>query len=224
MEGTVRTGPAALARTLATTAAWLLAIQAGRAASFWVLLRAFPPGSDVMRFQLLNGVAFAVTGVALIVLRRPAAALIGLDLRTVSRRGLVLYGAGLALVVAMIATGALLDPPGLVLNLVFGLVVPAFEETVFRGWVWSRLRAVAGEGLRADAVVIAGSAALFAVWHLAYVDAFLQHPSAMALMPLLLFKVALGAGLGLLLGLVRSRSRTVVPAFIVHALWNIMAP
>jgi uncharacterized protein len=209
------------ARTTWTLLGLIAHVQIARAGVFWLLLRFAPPFAEtITRFQLLNGLSFVLVGLAALLVARPAAADLGLSLAGATLRTRILTGASLAIVFGLVATSALFAWQTFALNLVFGLAVPAFEEALFRGWVFGRFERVLPGAWGATLA----TTAVFTLWHLGYVDVFVQHPLAPAWGPLLLSKLAIGVILGLGLGWLRRRTGRVYAPFVAHAVWNIFAP
>lgn len=204
---------------------WLIAliavVQVVRAAVFWLLLRLAPPfAGTIMRFQLLNGASFVVVGALMLLVARPSLTDLGLSLAGASSRTRLLTWAAVAAIALLVGTSALFGAGSLAMNVVFGLAVPAFEEGLFRGWVFGRFERVF-PGPYGATLATTG---LFVVWHLGYLDVFVQHPLAPDLGMLLLSKVAIGLVLGLGLGWLRHRTGSVYAPFVAHAAWNIFAP
>lgn len=208
-------------RALVRVALVLLAIQAVRAATFFALVRAFPPGSATIPFQVLNGASVFLTGTAVLLAGRPAWRELGWDLRGAPRRARMLSLAGAALVLLLVGTSLGFSGDMFIMNVTFGLVVPAFEESIFRGWVFARLR----DDVRLDGwrLVLAG-AAIFGLWHLGYTDVLLQHPAQAPVAELLAFKVAYGTLIGVAFGWLRLKTGNVYSSFVLHALNNVLAP
>ncbi|PKQ37476.1 MAG: hypothetical protein CVT59_07570 [Actinobacteria bacterium HGW-Actinobacteria-1] len=201
----------------------LFVVQLVLAAIFRGLLLAAHGTGSVFRFQLVNGASFVVLGVVLLVAFRPNLAVLGLSLAGRSARTRWLSLLGVAAVLALVITSRSFGIMPFVLNLTFGLAVPAFEELLFRGWVFGKLRSVSA-GPRASWVAIATSAVLFGLWHLGYAPTLLQHPAHPEIVSLLAFKVGYGTVLGLATGWLRERTGGTYAPFVLHAVANILAP
>lgn len=212
-----------LVRRVAVIAALLVGVQAVRAGVFWGLLRLAPHvGEAVTRFQVLNGLSFVVAGLLVLLVTRPSLADLGLSPRGMTQGARVASLVGVAAVMLLVATSVVFGAQTFVLNVVFGLIVPACEEALFRGWTFGRLTGavVGGRG------AVVASSLLFGLWHLGYADVLLQHPMAppLPLLQLLGTKLAIGLVLGALLGWLRLRTGRVYAPFVAHAVWNVMAP
>ncbi len=201
----------------------LTLVQVALAAIFRGLLLAAHGTGSVFRFQLVNGASFVALGVALLILFRPKLAELGLSLSGKPVLTWVLSFVGVAAVLALVITSRSFGVMPFVLNLTFGLAVPAFEELLFRGWVFGKLRSVSA-GPRAAWVTIATSAVLFGLWHLGYAPTLLQHPAHPEIASLLAFKVGYGTVLGIATGWLRERTGGTYAPFVLHAIANIFAP
>ena len=101
-----------------------------------------------------------------------------------------------------------------VLLSVYGsIVTPVYEELLFRGYIWNRLRGV----MERELSVCLWSVALFTVWHLGYMLPQLLSGNWNAV----LWKLAAGLGYGAVLGYVRMRTHNCYSTMLVHGVLNI---
>jgi uncharacterized protein len=96
------------------------------------------------------------------------------------------------------------------------LVVIVTEEGFFRGWLWASLQR-AGQN---DRAVLVWSSLAFAAWHVSAVALPTGFNPPMAQVPVYLVNAAL---LGLIWGLLRLISGSVVAASVGHGVWNGLA-
>lgn len=111
----------------------------------------------------------------------------------------------------------------LVLGLIFGLIVPAFEEILFRGYLWNMAQDPV-QTKKSGVITWIIITLIFAFWHLGYVDVFLIHPKEFQLMPILIGKIMVGLILGAIVGFIRLKTNKVYGSFLFHGLWNTFAP
>lgn len=208
-------------RTAARVGGVLLGIQAVRAAVFFALVRCFAAGTATFPFQMANGASIAITGALVLLVARPSWAGLGWSLRGASPRRRLLSLLGLALVAVLVGTSAAFGLETLTMNVTFGLLVPAFEETIFRGWVHERFADDAGLG---GWRLVGAGAVVFGLWHLGYADVLVQHPLHAPVLQLLVFKVAYGTLIGAVFGWLRLKTGGVHASFVAHAVNNIFAP
>lgn len=101
------------------------------------------------------------------------------------------------------------------------IVVPLFEELLFRGWAWNRLENQSGRGW----VTLIVTLALFSLWHLGYADTvafrMAENGKQGDLVNIMLMKTVIGAGYGLVTGFVRLKARNCSASFLIHALLNL---
>ena len=200
----------------------LIVIQLLRALvmdSLWYVIK---PGEDIILFQILNGISFLIVGILLLVLFRPSLKELSLNLDDVRKKTKIIYFAGMIalpiLIVLPVTFGAEFDV--IIMGLVFGLITPAFEELLFRGYLWNKVQNSLNSGLATWIIVTV----LFGFWHLGYIDVFLIHPKGPAIMPLLIGKIEVGLFLGAIVGFIRLKTNKVYGSFLFHGFWNIFAP
>lgn len=212
----------------------LIVIQLIRAAIMDGLWYAVKPGDNLAIFQALNGISFIIVGLILLMIFRPSLKDLSLDWQDIRLRTKILYVvAGLILVTLIILPIFLkLDQDLIVMGFVFGLIVPAFEELLFRGYIWNKIEnhpemnenslLIKRRGLCTLVVVTL----LFGVWHLGYIDVFLIHPKINpdGLTTLLISKFSIGIILGTIVGFIRLKTGKVYGSFLFHAFWNVFAP
>jgi len=105
------------------------------------------------------------------------------------------------------------------LLLITGVTVPVAlvtEEGFFRGWLWAALQRV-GQG---KAATVALTAAIFALWHWSAVVLPTGFNPPIAQVPIFMINAAL---LGIIWGLLRLRSGSVIVSSVSHGVWNGLA-
>ncbi|NPV75513.1 MAG: CPBP family intramembrane metalloprotease [Anaerolineae bacterium] len=211
-------------RTVLLVVGVLILAQGIRKLLFWLGWRLAQPGPDGWAWEALSILSFLLTGTILWLVLRPAGRDLGLDWGTMQRIGRASVLAGGALLLALLISSALLDSSLLLANLHSVLVVPLFEEAIFRGWGWSRLeRSLSGRlaGFLTYLVVTG----LFALWHLGYGDVvYLRGLGSQTADPplrvILFYKVLAGGAVGLLAGFARWRTGKLYWPFLLHGFWN----
>ena len=202
----------------------LIIIQLLRAFVMDGLWYVIKPGENIVLFQILNGISFLIVGVLLLAVFRPSLKDLSLSLEDVRKRTKMIYLAGMIalpiFIVLPVALGAELDV--ILLSFIFGLIVPAFEELLFRGYLWNNIRNSL-KGKHSGLVTWITITILFGLWHVGYIDVFLIHPKGPALMPLLTGKIEVGLILGIIVGFIRLKTNKVYGSFLFHGFWNIFA-
>jgi membrane protease YdiL (CAAX protease family) len=203
----------------------LLVIQLLRAFVMDGLWYVIKPGENIVLFQILNGISFLIVGVLLLAVFRPSLKDLSLSLEDVRKRTKIIYLAGMIalpiFIVLPVALGAELDV--ILLSFIFGLIVPAFEELLFRGYLWNNMQnSLKGE--HSGLITWITITILFGLWHIGYIDVFLIHPREFALVPLLIGKIEVGLILGSIVGFIRLKTNKVYGSFLFHGFWNIFAP
>lgn len=134
------------------------------------------------------------------------------------------YGILAALVFLLIAstpfvTGdrSLLSVCGLIYSAV---ITPVFEELLFRGLLWSKLKAHFQRELSTYGI----TTLLFALWHLGYIDGVSYRMGLLGSAGLpfaMLMKVAIGLCFGAVLGAVRLKTKNCFSTILLHAVMNL---
>lgn len=164
--------------------------------SLWYVIK---PGENIVLFQILNGISFLIVGIFLLILFKPSLKTLSLNLDDVRKRTKIIYLAGMIalpiFIILPVAMGAELDI--IVLSFIFGLIVPAFEELLFRGYLWNNMQNSLKEE-HSGLIIWITITILFGLWHIGYIDVFLINPKEFAVMPLLIGKIEVGLILELL--------------------------
>ena len=202
----------------------LLAVQIGRGLIITGLWRLLQPAGDSPLWAYMDMVAFGVIGLSLLILYRPSADQLGLDWRTAPRWELVAYILLGTLTMVLVLSTYFLQPDLLPININAAIVVPVFEEILFRGWGWHQLertQTAKGSGFIHWLVI----SLLFGLWHFGYLDIYLLKVApanpGMDWGVFFLMKFLTTFVIGLLVGLPRWRSGRVYGSIILHSLINI---
>jgi len=113
------------------------------------------------------------------------------------------------------------SPSSVFLLLYSGIVVPVFEETLFRGVLWNYLSGAFHRQLTVYVVVTV----LFALWHLGYVDTLAFHTGASGdrLANIMMWKSVTGLYFGVVLGALRLKTRNCYSTMLLHGALNVFA-
>lgn len=106
----------------------------------------------------------------------------------------------------------------ILLLLYSSIVVPIYEELIFRGYVWNKLRA----SFSGEWTVYAITAVLFALWHIGYVDS-LAFRTQTGLFNVMVWKVITGLCYGIILGAVRMKTKDCYSTTLLHGVMNVFA-
>lgn len=96
------------------------------------------------------------------------------------------------------------------------IVTPVFEEVIFRGYVWNKLNTV----FEKEWVTYIVSTVFFALWHIGYVDSIAFRIET-GLVNALLWKVITGLCFGIVLGVVRIKTKNGYSTILWHGVMNI---
>jgi uncharacterized protein len=174
-------------------------------------------------FRIIESVLSALILSVFLIIKRPSLLDLGLSLREVKPLVRNLYIVGISIVLLMVVSSFFfMDSLSSTMNLRFGLVSPLFEEVLFRGYVWYRLKKSRIE----DISVIFITGILFGLFHLfgyyeySYETGFSTETHLM--LNVVVQKVLLNISFGLLLGYIRYKSKKLYPSLLIHSLNNII--
>lgn len=203
----------------------LVVIQLLRATVMYGLWYFVRPGQDIILFQILNGLSFLIVGIVLLAIFKPSLKYLGLNLDDKRERTKIIYllGAIILPILIFLPYTFAYEQDVLILGIVFGLITPAFEELLFRGYLWNMAEnSIQTE--RSKLITWVTITLMFGLWHVGYIDVFLIHPKEFAIMPLLVGKIMVGLVLGSILGFIRLKTGKVYGSFLFHGFWNTFAP
>ena len=202
----------------------LLAVQIVRALIITGLWRLLHPAPDSPIWDYMDIIAFGLIGISLLLWFRPSQKQLALDWRMARRWELVVYVAMGVLTLGLVIGTYFLQPDLFVSNIRSAIVIPIFEEFLFRGWGWGRLRRTAS--FRASGFVNwLVISFLFGLWHFGYMDIYLLRVApanpAMDWGFFFLMKFITTFVIGLMVGLPRWRTGRLYGSLILHSLINV---
>lgn len=203
----------------------LLIIQLFRASVMYGLWYFVRPGQDIVLFQILNGLSFLIVGIVLLSIFKPSLKDLGLNLGDTRKRTKIIYllGVIILLILIFLPYTFAYELDVLILGIVFGLITPAFEELLFRGYLWSMVEnSIQTE--RSKLITGVTITLMFGLWHIGYIDIFLIHPKELNLIPILMSKIMIGLILGAIVGFIRLKTKKVYGSLLFHGFWNTFAP
>lgn len=204
----------------------LVIIQAVRAAIFYGMWIIVHPGTDIVIFQLLNGLNYIIVGILLLLYFKPSLNNLGLNWDDIRMRTRIFYIIGLAALIILAVSPYTFEWELhiLVLGLLFGIIIPLFEELLFRGYIWGKISESEGM-INPHGLTLITVTMLFMVWHLGYIDVLMLHPLASGnLAMVMISKMGIGLVLGLIVGYLRLKTGKTYASIIFHGLWNVFAP
>ena len=174
-------------------------------------------------FRLIGSVIPLLILAIFLFIKRPSIQELGLSYQNIRPQVRKYYIIGLILIILLLGTSYLImDFFSFTMNLRFGLTAPIFEELIFRGYIWHRLK----NSKHDDISIIFITGALFGLFHLAgyyeiaYATSFFK--DAPPLFKILQNKVLINTGYGFLLGFIRYKSKNLYLSYIIHSIGNII--
>lgn len=96
------------------------------------------------------------------------------------------------------------------------MVIPIFEEMIFRGYIWNKLNVL----FEKEWVTYIISTVLFSLWHMGYIDA-LAFRVGTGLAIAVFWKIITGLCFGIVLGAVRYKTKNSYSTILLHGVMNI---
>lgn len=108
------------------------------------------------------------------------------------------------------------NPQTIIIMLYSSIVTPVFEEIIFRGYVWNKLKAV----FKKERTTYLAVTLLFAIWHLGYIERIAFHaPDDLAVT--MIWKMVIGLCFGIILGAVRLKTKNCYSTILLHGIMNV---
>lgn len=174
-------------------------------------------------FRIIGSIVQLLVLLLFLYVKSPSAKEIGMSWENINPTHKKYYIIGLALIPAMLISGCFFMPFfAFTMNLRFGIMSPVFEEILFRGYIWNRLK----EKQFDDITIVFTTAIFFGLFHLAgyyeiaYATGFFKDAPDLA--PILRQKVLANMGYGFFLGFLRYKSKNLYLPFIVHSIGNFL--
>lgn len=105
---------------------------------------------------------------------------------------------------------------GIMLLIYSSIVIPIFEELIFRGYIWNKLNRIFLKELKTYVV----STVLFALWHIGYISSIAFRVEN-GLVNAMIWKVITGLCFGIILGAVRVKMKNSYLIILLHGTLNI---
>lgn len=197
----------------------LLLLQLARSGSLQLMKVLYEPAVNCSDF------IFIFVGLTLLLLFRPSKEEMGFSFDNVGRKGKGLYITATIFLLFLIITSLTLfsenNPMNIVMNLKGVVLYPVFEELLFRGYLWEHFKR---KGLKEYQVYILITL-LFGFWHLGYWDIIhynASHNFAVVQMNwIMLNKVIVGMIYGLIIGLLKLKTKNTYGCILLHSLMNV---
>ncbi len=202
----------------------LLVIQLIRGLVVTGLYNVFHPASDLVRWAYMDMIAFSLVGMGLISFFRPTRRQLALEWESAPRWERIVYISVGVVTLALFGTSYFFGQDIFIMNFDSVLVLPIFEELLFRGWGWTRLEQVACFK-NAQIVNWLVISVLFGLWHFGYLDIYMLKVAPM--WPhtqwgnFYLMKFITTFIIGIIVGIPRWRTGRVYGSILLHMLINL---
>ncbi|MEG0691503.1 MAG: CPBP family intramembrane glutamic endopeptidase [Oscillospiraceae bacterium] len=128
--------------------------------------------------------------------------------------------ASIAAVALLISTPIItgdISPETLIVLFYSVIVIPIFEELIFRGYLWNLFK----NKFNSEFKLYLVTTVLFAIWHLGYIDSIATRTATTGLPFAMLMKVVTGLCFGIVLGLLRYKTKSCYATILLHGVMNI---
>lgn len=174
-------------------------------------------------FRIIESVLSILILTVFLLIKRPSLQDLGLSFQDIKPIVRNLYIIGVSIIFLMVISSFFfMENLSSSMNLRFGLGSPVFEEILFRGYLWHRLK----KSKVGDISIIFITGVFFGLFHLygyyeySYETGFITEAPVM--LNVVFQKVLLNIAFGLLLGYIRYKSKKLYPSFLIHAFNNII--
>ena len=202
----------------------IVIVQAVRGLVFTGLWKFLQPQGDSLQWVIMDMIAFCLVGEGLLLLFNPSTNQLSLEWNSAARWERIASIAGGVLIFALVGTSFFLGPDILVINISTVIILPMFEESIFRGWSWKQLEQV-DLGKYSPIIHWLVISVLFAIWHFGYIDVYLLKMApmnpGMEWGNFFVMKFLTTLVIGLIVGIPRLLTRRIHGSFLLHALINL---
>ena len=202
----------------------VIVIQIIRGLIYTGLWKILHPQGDSLMWVIMDMIAFCLVAEGLLLIFNPSTEQLSLGWNNIPRWERIAYLAAGTLIFVMVGTSYFLGPDILVTNIGTVVILPMFEEFIFRGWGWKQLEQI-DLGKYSQVIHWLVISVLFGIWHFGYMDVYLLKMAPMNpdmnLGSFLVMKFLTTLAIGLVIGIPRWRTGRVYGSFILHALINL---
>jgi hypothetical protein len=203
----------------------LLGIQAVRALLICGMWALWHPTGDSITWIYMDMVSFLLVGAGLFLIFRPNPQQLGLSWKDAPKLERWAYILGGGIIVLMVAGSYFFSPEVLITNIQTVIILPIFEELLFRGWGWKQVEQ-ANPAKHAGLVCWLLISFFFGIWHFGYMDIYILKVAPlwpeMQWGSFLLMKFLTTFVIGLVVGLPRWKTGRVYGSYLFHAMINLI--
>ena len=202
----------------------LVAVQITRGLIYPGLWKILQPEGDSLLWVIMDMIAFCLVGEGLLLIFNPSAEQLSLEWNSAPRWERIAYLSAGGLILLLIGISYFLGPDILVTNIGTVILLPLFEELIFRGWGWKQLEQI-DLGKYSQVIHWLVISFLFGLWHFGYMDVYLLKMApanpGMNWGIFFIMKFITTFVIGLIVGIPRWRTGRVYGSFLLHALINL---
>lgn len=129
----------------------------------------------------------------------------------------------LSIIIALLIIINIIINPKDIISIIYSvLVIPIFEELLFRGYVWNRL----SKKISKEFVIYIIVTIMFTLWHIGYVDSLILSSKLNNIefnSMVIVYKMIIGLIFGSLTGYVRYKTKNTYGSIVVHSIMNMVS-
>lgn len=187
------------------------------------LIPTFISNTSVVR-DSVEILSFIVIGAVLFLIAKPNKESLSLNFNKTKKAGGVAYTLSTLAVLFIAAQSFAFEGfsyASITRSLLSVIIIPVFEELLFRGYIWSFLK----KYLKNELTVFIAVTVLFAIWHLGYIDDILYRTSEAGIkiniFNEMFYKIITVAVLGAVIGFVKMKAKNTYAGILVHIIINV---
>lgn len=197
----------------------LAMIQLFRETFFLLLYAVYEPA------VIYSDFVFVIIGAILYYLLQPDQYTLGLNFRNIGKGSRIMYTGATVVVVTLFLSSLILFSEYRITNMIMVvksiILFPVFEELVFRGYLWEKLKRSKLQEYQVLIVVTV----LFGIWHLGYWDVIYYNAShnfvEVNMINIMFYKVIIGMIYGFATGFIRMKTKNTYSSILLHSFLNI---
>jgi len=202
----------------------IVIVQTVRGLVFTGLWKFLQPEGDSLLWVIMDMIAFCLVGEGLLLIFRPSEKQLSLEWNNAPRWERIIYLAVGGLILILVGITYFMGPDILVTNIGTVIILPMFEESIFRGWSWKQLEQI-DLGKYSQTIHWLVISLLFGIWHFGYLDVYLLKMApanpGMEWGNFFVMKFITTFVIGLIVGLPRWKTGRMYGSFLLHALINL---
>lgn len=192
----------------------------------FLLVNTFIHKPNIPQYRLICSISQVLVFALFIIFLKPSLKDLGLFWSDTAKPSKIIYLIGGILVLSLVVSSYFIMRDiryfALMTNIHFGITTPIYEELIFRGYGWKKFR----DENHSNLATLIITSLFFTLFHFGYYYQIRYstqfHPDAPSMSSIMFAKIIHVTVLGLIMGLIRWKSKKVYGPVIIHAILNII--